>query len=173
MSGVDDAVNMGSGRVYSIRAVVDVLSELTGMSGRIEWDRSKPNGQAYRAYDLTKLDATGFAPKYSLRAGLEETWNWYCARAAEFAAGARGLNSQKVAPAPSNRASLEAYEETYSLETGVHCFADLFGPASGSTLAARWTRRDMDLGIVSVMIDQPAKDVPAAVHPTILNSARS
>lgn len=80
MSGVDGAVNMGSGGVYSIRAVVEVLSELTGMSGRIEWDRSKPNGQAYRAYDLTKLHATGFAPKYSLRAGLEETWNWYCAR---------------------------------------------------------------------------------------------
>jgi GDP-L-fucose synthase len=79
MSGVDGAVNMGSGGVYSIRAVVDVLSELTGMSGRIEWDRSKPNGQAYRAYDLTKLDAIGFAPKYSLRAGLEETWNWYWA----------------------------------------------------------------------------------------------
>jgi GDP-L-fucose synthase len=79
MSGVDGAVNMGSGGVYSIRAVVDVLSELTGMSGRIEWDRSKPNGQAYRAYDLTKLHAAGFAPKYSLRAGLEETWNWYCA----------------------------------------------------------------------------------------------
>ena len=79
MSGVDGAVNMGSGGVYSIRAVVDVLSELTGMSGRIEWDRSKPNGQAYRAYDLTKLHAAGFAPKYSLRAGLEETWNWYWA----------------------------------------------------------------------------------------------
>jgi len=79
MSGVDGAVNMGSGGVYSIRAVVDALSELTGMSGRIEWDRSKPNGQAYRAYDLTKLHAAGFAPKYSLRAGLEETWNWYCA----------------------------------------------------------------------------------------------
>jgi GDP-L-fucose synthase len=79
MSGVDGAVNMGSGGVYSIRAVVDALSELTGMSGRIEWDRSKPNGQAYRAYDLTKLHAAGFAPKYSLRAGLEETWNWYWA----------------------------------------------------------------------------------------------
>jgi hypothetical protein len=73
----------------------------------------------------------------------------------------------------SNRVSLEAYEETYSLETGVPGFAELFGPASGSTLAARWTRRDMDLGIVSVMIDQPAKDAPAAVHPPILNSARS
>ena len=58
MSGVDGAVNMGSGGVYSIRDVVDTLSELAGMSGRIEWDHSKPNGQAYRAYDLSKIHAS-------------------------------------------------------------------------------------------------------------------
>jgi GDP-L-fucose synthase len=50
------------------------------MSGRIEWDQSKPNGQAYRAYDLSKIKRLGLDPVYSLRAGLEETWNWYCAR---------------------------------------------------------------------------------------------
>jgi GDP-L-fucose synthase len=80
MSDIDGAVNMGSGRVYRIRDVVDTLSELAGMSGRIEWDQSKPNGQAYRAYDLSKIKRLGLDPVYSLRAGLEETWNWYCAR---------------------------------------------------------------------------------------------
>jgi GDP-L-fucose synthase len=78
MSGVDGAVNMGSGGVYRIRDVVEALSELAGTSGRIEWDHSKPNGEAYRGYDLSKLKALGFKPAYSLRAGLEETWNWYC-----------------------------------------------------------------------------------------------
>jgi GDP-L-fucose synthase len=78
MSGIDGAVNLGSGHVYHIRDVVDTLSELTGMGGRIEWDASKPNGQAYRAYDLTKIQNIGFQPTYSLRAGLEKTWNWYC-----------------------------------------------------------------------------------------------
>lgn len=80
MANIDGAVNMGSGRVYRIRDVVDTLSELAGMSGRIEWDQSKPNGQAYRAYDLSKIKRLGLDPVYSLRAGLEETWNWYCAR---------------------------------------------------------------------------------------------
>ena len=80
MSNIDGAVNMGSGEVYRIRDVVDTLTELTGMSGRIEWDPSKPNGQAYRAYNLSKIKRLGFNPVYSLRAGLEETWNWYCAR---------------------------------------------------------------------------------------------
>ena len=50
------------------------------MGGRIEWDASKPNGQAYRAYDLTKIHSIGFQPSYSLRAGLEKTWNWYYAQ---------------------------------------------------------------------------------------------
>ncbi len=80
MSSIDGAVNMGSGQVNSIRDVVDTLSELTGMSGRIEWDHLKPNGQAYRAYDLSKIWRLGLKPVYSLRAGLEETWNWYCAQ---------------------------------------------------------------------------------------------
>jgi GDP-L-fucose synthase len=80
MNKIDGAINMGSGEVHRIRDVVDTLSELTGMRGRIEWDASKPNGQAYRGYDLTKLHDIGFEPAYSLRGGLEETWNWYCAQ---------------------------------------------------------------------------------------------
>jgi GDP-L-fucose synthase len=80
MNNIEGPVNMGSGQVYSIREVVDTLSELTGMGGRIEWDHSKPNGQAYRAYDLSKIKHLGLKPVYSLRAGLEETWNWYCAQ---------------------------------------------------------------------------------------------
>ena len=80
MNSIDGAVNMGSGQVYRIRDVVDALSDIAGMSGRIEWDPSKPNGQAYRAYDLAKIKRIGFDPAYSLRAGLEETWNWYCAQ---------------------------------------------------------------------------------------------
>jgi GDP-L-fucose synthase len=80
MSSINGAVNMGSGHVYSIRDVVETLSELAGMSGRIEWDHSKPNGQAYRAYDLSKIERLGLSPIYSLRDGLAETWKWYCAQ---------------------------------------------------------------------------------------------
>jgi GDP-L-fucose synthase len=80
MSDIDGAVNLGSGQVYRIRDVVDTLGELTGMSERIEWDASKPNGQAYRAYDLSKIHDIGLRPVYSLHDGLKETWDWYCAQ---------------------------------------------------------------------------------------------
>jgi GDP-L-fucose synthase len=79
MNSVDGPVNMGSGQVYRIRDVVDALAEIAGMARRIEWDHSKPNGQGYRAYDLSKIGGLGLKPAYSIREGLKETWDWYCA----------------------------------------------------------------------------------------------
>jgi GDP-L-fucose synthase len=49
------------------------------MEGRIDWDASKPNGQDYRAYDLSRLTALGFRSEVSLEQGLTKTWQWYCA----------------------------------------------------------------------------------------------
>lgn len=72
------AMNMGSGIVYRIRDIVTTLGRVTGMEDRIEWDPTKPNGQDYRAYDLSRLTALGFAPTYTLESGLRETWEWYC-----------------------------------------------------------------------------------------------
>lgn len=72
------AMNMGSGIVYRIKDIVTAIGRVTGMEDRIEWDPTKPNGQDYRAYDLSRLAALGFAPTYTLESGLRETWEWYC-----------------------------------------------------------------------------------------------
>ena len=80
MNDVDGAVNMGSGQICRIRDMVDELAEITGLRDRIEGDDSKPNGQGYRAYDLSKMNGLGLKPAYSIREGLKETWDWYCAK---------------------------------------------------------------------------------------------
>ena len=71
-------VNIGSGTVYRIRDIVETLARVTGMEDRVVWDASKPNGQDYRAYDLSRLSALGFEPNFSLEEGLRKTWEWYC-----------------------------------------------------------------------------------------------
>lgn len=73
------AINIGSGYTHSIREVVEKLSEISGVTD-IVWDSSKPNGQDHRSYDLRKLDALGFERKYTMRMGLQETWDWYSER---------------------------------------------------------------------------------------------
>lgn len=76
MENVSGPINMGSGQVYQIKDVVAELSVISGVTD-IQWDASKPNGQPYRGYDLTRLNDAGFSPMYSLRDGLKETWDWY------------------------------------------------------------------------------------------------
>lgn len=77
MHQVSGPINIGSGQVYRIKDIVEILTSISGMQGRVRWDSSKPNGQDYRAYDLSKIKRLGFNNKYSLDKGLYETWHWY------------------------------------------------------------------------------------------------
>lgn len=81
MERLDGPVNLGSGSIVTIRQAVDMLTDITGMQGRIEWDATKPNGREYLGYDLSRIHGIGFACNYTMRRGLEETWSWYLAQA--------------------------------------------------------------------------------------------
>ncbi len=77
MEQVSGPVNMGSGNVSSIKNIVDILANITGIENRIEWDASKPNGQDFREYDLSILINTNFKPSIDLEQGLNKTYKWY------------------------------------------------------------------------------------------------
>lgn len=77
------AVNLASGQVVSIQAVAELIAEIVGYRREILWDRSKPDGQLRRAYDVSRLRALGVRPGRTLRDGLAETCDWFAAHAAE------------------------------------------------------------------------------------------
>lgn len=74
-------VNLASGEAVSIRAVAELLAEIVGYRREIVWDRTKPDGQSRRAYDVTRLRALGVGPGRTLRDGLAETYTWFAANA--------------------------------------------------------------------------------------------
>ncbi len=74
---VQGSVNMAAGKVRPIKDIVNILAEITGLQDRVVWDTTKPNGQDYRAYDLSILQAINFKPKYDLEQGLPETYKWF------------------------------------------------------------------------------------------------
>jgi len=78
MQHLSGPVNIGSGKVYAIKDIVEMIAQITEMENQIVWDSSKPNGQDYREYDLSKINSIGFKTKFSIHEGLMETWNWYC-----------------------------------------------------------------------------------------------
>lgn len=73
-----EPVNLGSGTETSISELVALIQKLTGHSGQIVFDRSRPNGQPRRRVDISRArELLGFTPRYSLEAGLRETIAWY------------------------------------------------------------------------------------------------
>ncbi len=71
-------VNLGAGMEISIRDLAELISELTGYSGEIVWDTSKPNGQPRRALDTRKAKAYfGFEADMPFKEGLRRTIAWF------------------------------------------------------------------------------------------------
>jgi nucleoside-diphosphate-sugar epimerase len=73
-----DPVNLGSGVEISIRDLAELVAELTGFEGELEWDTSQPNGQPRRQLDVTRArELFGWQARTPLREGLERTIAWY------------------------------------------------------------------------------------------------
>ncbi len=71
-----DTINVGSGEEVTIRALAETMRDVTGYSGTIVFDASKPDGTPRKLLDSAKINALGWSPKHSLREGLAETYRW-------------------------------------------------------------------------------------------------
>ena len=70
-------INVGSGVDCSIAELVSSIAEVTGFTGRIEYDTSKPDGAPRKLMDNSKLRALGWQPQFSLKDGLRDAYQWY------------------------------------------------------------------------------------------------
>jgi GDP-L-fucose synthase len=67
-------VNVGTGIETRIRALAELIEELTGFEGETVWDASQPDGQPTRFLDVSRArELFGFEAKVELRDGLRET----------------------------------------------------------------------------------------------------
>lgn len=73
-----EPVNLGAGFEISIRNLTQLIVRLTGFSGTVEWDASKPDGQPRRCLDTTRAEhAFGFRASTDFETGLRKTIEWY------------------------------------------------------------------------------------------------
>lgn len=70
-------INVGTGEDISIRDVADFIAKLTGFSGHITHDLSKPDGTPVKRLDITRLSGLKWRSKTDLRDGLDKTYRWY------------------------------------------------------------------------------------------------
>jgi GDP-L-fucose synthase len=73
-----DPVNLGACFEISIKDLAELIVKLTGFSGRIKWDTSKPDGQPRRSLDTSRAEREfGFKTKTPFEEGLRRTIDWY------------------------------------------------------------------------------------------------
>jgi GDP-L-fucose synthase len=73
-----EPVNLGVGREITIRALSELIAHLTGFSGELVWDPSKPDGQPRRSLDTTRAaELFGFRARTEFEDGLRRTIEWY------------------------------------------------------------------------------------------------
>jgi dTDP-glucose 4,6-dehydratase/GDP-L-fucose synthase len=77
-------VNLGSGKEISIQNLVELIAEMTGFDGNINWDTSKPDGQPRRKLDTSRAkERFDWVASTDLTKGLRETINWYLSESTE------------------------------------------------------------------------------------------
>lgn len=73
-----EPVNLGAGREIGIKDLADLIVRLTGFTGKIIWDTSKPNGQPRRCLDTSRAEKYfGFRAQVDFEEGLKRTIEWY------------------------------------------------------------------------------------------------
>jgi GDP-L-fucose synthase len=74
-----EPVNISSGSTTRICELAETIRELVGYEGTLAWDRTKPDGQKFKIFDVTQQTNLGLTCPTPLREGLRRTINWFAA----------------------------------------------------------------------------------------------
>jgi GDP-L-fucose synthase len=72
-----DFINVGTGKDITIRDLAEMVKEIVGFKGEIQWDQTKPDGTPKKLLDVGKISSLGWKPKVSLEEGIRKTYKWY------------------------------------------------------------------------------------------------
>lgn len=76
-------INLGSGKVHTVRELVETLEKVIGFN--YVFDSSKPTGVRRRFLDITLArEHLGYNPTTSLHDGLKQTWEWFVENPGEY-----------------------------------------------------------------------------------------
>ena len=67
----NETVNAGTGKELSIKELTNLIAEVTGYTGEILWDTSKPNGTPRKLLDVSKAEKLGWKYRTELKDGIK------------------------------------------------------------------------------------------------------
>ena len=70
-------LNIGTGNDLSIRDLAQMIAQIVGFKGSINWDSSKPDGTKRKLLDVGRIHSLGWRAEISLEKGLKKTIDLY------------------------------------------------------------------------------------------------
>ena len=77
-------INVGTGVDCTIRDLAETIAVVTGFTGQLVFDHTKPDGAPRKLMDTSKLNAFGWSPTIGLREGLQSSYDWFVANQDKF-----------------------------------------------------------------------------------------
>ena len=72
-------INVGTGEDISILELAQLMARVTGFTGKISTDPTKPDGTMRKLMDVGRLAQMGWSARILLEKGLADTYEWYLA----------------------------------------------------------------------------------------------
>jgi len=70
-------INVGTGVDCTIRELAETIARVTGFSGRLSFDATKPDGTPRKLMDVSRLKALGWQASIGLEDGLRDAYAWF------------------------------------------------------------------------------------------------
>ncbi|HPE99045.1 MAG TPA: GDP-L-fucose synthase [Bacteroidales bacterium] len=70
-------VNIGTGEDLSINELALTVKSVVGYEGKMVYDTTRPDGTPRKLLDVSRLHASGWKHKTTLKEGIEKVYQWY------------------------------------------------------------------------------------------------
>jgi len=70
-------INVGTGTDCTIRELAETIAKVTGFTGKLTFDATKPDGTPRKLMDVSRLKALGWQAAITLEDGLRDAYDWY------------------------------------------------------------------------------------------------
>jgi GDP-L-fucose synthase len=70
-------INIGTGQDCSIRELAETIARVSGFTGRLTFDATKPDGMPRKLLDTSLIRSLGWQPRMGLEDGLRDAYRWY------------------------------------------------------------------------------------------------
>ncbi len=75
-SPMQSHINIGTGTDITIAELAAMIAKITGFTGAITFDRSKPDGTPRKLLDVQTIANLGWSAKINLHTGITDTYQW-------------------------------------------------------------------------------------------------